>query len=136
MWWGLDKTRKFLSAIAVYANFPAWDLLLLIGAGITRHLIGIVAFMAFALAVGIQMSFLDLGWIRSLISLFSMLPFSIAGGLGVREVSLVALLSAFGISAAQALSFSLLFFARDVIIGLVGGLLEFLQASRINSPIK
>ena len=65
-------------------------------------------------------------------SLATQFTFSIMEGLGVREVTLVALLSLFEISADQAVAFSFLIFSRGVIISLLGGLIEAIDTLRNN----
>ena len=63
----------------------------------------------------------------SIILLASYLPISFAGGLGIREVSLVVLLSMFGIEAEIALAFSLLIFTRAIVLSLIGGVIEIFE---------
>jgi hypothetical protein len=75
------------------------------------------------MAVDIHLSIFVIGWISSFVTIVQMIPISIAG-LGVREVSYAVLLSDYGISPEQAISFSITIFAVFVIVGLVGGLFE------------
>ena len=124
------SVEKILSTASQYAKMPASGLLLMVTSGIVSALCGIISGMFLAKAIGINLDFLDLGWIQAVVSLAAQLPFTMAEGLGVREVTLVAMLSLFNISAAQALAFSLLIFARSVIIALIGGILEAVQAIR------
>ena len=109
-------------------------MLALILLGIVRNLVGVGSFFSLALSVGVGLSFMDIGWIRSAILLASLLPISFAGGLGVREVSLVALLAAFGVSAELALAFSFLLFVRGILVSLVGGLLEAVNVFYLERP--
>jgi hypothetical protein len=76
-----------------------------------------------ALAVGIHLSIFVIGWIRSLLGILWLIPISQAG-LGVREVTLVLLLSNYGIPETQALSFSLASLSLMIFGGIVGGVLE------------
>jgi hypothetical protein len=84
---------------------------------------GIVLFYIVALAVNVHLSILAIGWIRSLLTILQLLPFSIAG-LGLREVSVVMLLREYGIIEPLALTFSLAIFGLMVLGGLIGGALE------------
>lgn len=72
-------------------------------------------------SLSIQISFLESGFIISLIGLILLLPISIAG-FGTREAGLIYLLAFYGISAETAISFSLLqfltFFVWGGLIGL------------------
>jgi uncharacterized membrane protein YbhN (UPF0104 family) len=72
-----------------------------------------------------------MGWIQSVVTLTALLPFSIGEGLGYREVSLVAILGTFGISADLALAFSFIIFIRSVMLGLVGGVIEAVQTLQV-----
>jgi uncharacterized protein (TIRG00374 family) len=106
---------------------------LLLAVGIVRLLLNIFSFLFMAMSVGIGLSYLNMGWIQSVVALTSMLPFTIAGGLGYREVSLVAMLATFNIGAELALAFSFLIFGRTILLGLVGGLVEATQTLVIKS---
>jgi uncharacterized protein (TIRG00374 family) len=126
----LDSLEKVLSTASSYADMPARGLFLMIGSGILSALAGITSGLFLAEAVGINLNFLEMGWIQAAVSLASQLPFTVGEGLGVREVTLVAVLSLFGINAANALAFSFLIFIRSALIALVGGILEAIQALR------
>jgi uncharacterized protein (TIRG00374 family) len=127
--WGrlIEKIEQLLLAISVYADFSTWELLSVTTVGIVRLLLNIFSFLFMAMSVGIGLSYLNMGWIQSVVALTSMLPFTIAGGLGYREVSLVAMLATFNIGAELALAFSFLIFGRTILLGLVGGLVEATQ---------
>jgi hypothetical protein len=71
----------------------------------------------------IDISFINLGWIRSFLLLLLMLPISFSG-IGVREGSLVVMLQDYSILPEEAVALSLLLFARIVFWGLVGGVIE------------
>lgn len=90
---------------------------------VARHLLGVLLFMCFARALGLPLTFTNLGWVRSVLLLVGLLPVSL-GGLGVREGSLVVLLHPYQVPAADALAFGFLLFARDLLTGAAGGLLE------------
>jgi len=128
---GMQKLEKFLLAVANYADFSAWQLLFVTIVGISHQLVGIGSFVFLAKAVGIEMSFIEMGWIRSIVLLAAYLPISFAGGLGVREITLVVVLSTFGVSAELAIAFSLLLMARGFLLGLAGGLLEAIHSLRV-----
>jgi glycosyltransferase 2 family protein len=93
------------------------------------HLLGIVIFNYFALSLGITLSLFQIGWIRSVVAVLSMLPISISG-LGVREGSLILLLEPYGVAAHDAVALSLLFFAHSVVSGVMGGLFELKNSLR------
>lgn len=124
------RFEKFLVAVSAYADLPAPDLLLALTAGILSALAGITSGTYLAQAVGIQINFLTMGWIQAVMLLATSLPFAVAGGVGIREVTLVALLSAVGVSVELSLALSFLLFVRGVLISLIGGILEAVRALR------
>lgn len=85
-----------------------------------------------ALAVGLTLSPFALTWILAITVIIGMLPVSLAG-LGVRELTYVALLSLFGVSTASALTLSLATFAILVVLGLTGGAID-LVARDVRAP--
>ena len=122
----LQKFEKLILAVAAYAEMPGRDIFLSISAGVAAQLIGLASSLCVARAIGIELSYIELGWIIALVNLAIQLPFAIVGGLGIREVTLVAVLPIYGIGAELALAYSLLLFARQVLVSLVGGVLEII----------
>ena len=98
--------------------------------GVSAHLVGIFSDLLMARSLGIEISYLDIGWIYAIIYIASTMPFAIAGGIGIRELTLVAILSTFGVKPEVALAFSLLIFARMAFVSITGGVLEMLQTLR------
>lgn len=122
IWNYLKRTIKSLS---IYAGLTYQELFLLICIGILAYLVGLISYIFIARSTGIDISVYNLGWTRSAILLAALAPISIAGGLGIREVSLVVMLSLYGVEAEVALAFSLLLFTRNIFLSLIGGILEF-----------
>ncbi len=134
---GLQQIEKLLNAASAYAIMPAPDLFLSLISGAISALVGISSSVIIARSLGIEMSFSQMGWVLSIVILATQMPFTVAGGLGVREVTLVALLTIFQVNATQALAFSFLLFTRNVLMALLGGaidLIETLQKSRLHQP--
>lgn len=128
-WQGmLRRVERFLTAIAAYTSLSAWDLFLTFCAGLGSLLVNVWSSVYLARSVGVELSFLQMGGISSLILLASQLPFAVAGGLGIREASLVAILPAYGASVERALAFSFLLFIRGVVLSLFGGAMEAYDA--------
>ncbi len=128
------RMEKFLLAVSAYAHMPALDLLLAVFAGVASVMCGILSGTVLAQAVGIDIGFLEMGWIQAVVLFTTQLPFAVAGGLGIREVTLVALLATYGVGAELSLAFSFLLFVRGVIISLTGGITEGIQALRAARP--
>jgi hypothetical protein len=128
--------EKLLTSASSYADMPVPTLLFSLFAGLLSALIGIASGVYLAWAVGIDLSFLELGWALSIVTLTTQFTLSIMEGLGVREVTLVAILSLFDIPAEQALALSFLIFSRGIIIAIIGGLIEAYDALRARRSIK
>lgn len=121
---------KLLEATSAYADIPAVELFLLLFVGIGRILVLLIGNQFLAWSVGIYLPFADMGWVQSVVMLFALIPFTVAGGLGVREVGLVFMLSGFGVAPETAIAFSLLLLARSILLGLAGGISEAVQSLR------
>ncbi len=114
--------RVLTTAVEQYREFKG--LFLPIAAlSCIRYLLGIVAFLALAAALGLGIGFVSAGWIKSVTHLVGLLPISISG-LGVREATLVVLLGPYSIEAHDAVALALLIFARGMVSAVIGGLLE------------
>jgi uncharacterized membrane protein YbhN (UPF0104 family) len=70
--------------------------------------------------LGLKVPFGYLAVVVPLVSLLTLVPVSL-NGMGLREVGLVVLLAPVGVTAAQAVSLSLLYFALSLTISLAGG---------------
>lgn len=78
------------------------------------------------LSLKVSIPFLALTWIVATVSLAQVLPISISG-IGVREGAFIFLLSQFGIKSPEALAVSVMIFAIQVLLGLIGGVVEFTE---------
>ncbi|MBN1760258.1 MAG: flippase-like domain-containing protein, partial [Chitinispirillaceae bacterium] len=74
----------------------------------------------------IVIAFTDWCWIYGLMSIAVLLPLSI-GGIGIRDGSLIGLLSYMGISADRSLALSLLLFFFMFIVAVAGGGVEIIR---------
>jgi uncharacterized protein (TIRG00374 family) len=115
--------EKLSNAMRQFQNLQLKDHLEVIGLLLLYHTIGVFSFFCFAKSLDINLSIWTIGWIRSAIALIIMLPLSFAG-LGIREGTLVILLSQYGVTPNVSMALSFLFFFRKIIISLLGGLFE------------
>ena len=115
---------KLFNAISTYKNFSLKELFVLFSGSITKDLVSIIGYTLLARALHISISFLDLGWMRSIFFLSGLVPLKMVGGIGLREVSAVMVMSAIGISSELAVAFSFLIYARSLMLSLVGGVVE------------
>ncbi len=79
----------------------------------------------FALGLGIHVSFLNLAWVMTLVSMAQALPISFAG-VGTRDSTLVYFLGALGVVSGLSLELSLSLLALNVIMGLPGAVIQFI----------
>jgi uncharacterized protein (TIRG00374 family) len=87
-------------------------------------------------AVGIEVSFNTMAWARGILVVCAMVPISLAG-LGLRELSMIAILSAYGYAAEDVLAYSLLIFGVLIVgKGLIGGVLELWDWSRRGEALR
>jgi hypothetical protein len=121
---GFRLVAKLFASLEIYRTFTGPELLLLTFTAVIGELVTLLAFVLIALSVHISISVVDLGWMRSLLFLAALTPFTLTGGFGLREVSTVIIMAGLGIPADQAAAFSLLVYARSMVVSLLGGTVE------------
>jgi uncharacterized protein (TIRG00374 family) len=88
------------------------------------HFLGIISYYLISVGMGLNLSFVSIGWIRSAVMLVTMVPVSISG-IGLREGAMVLLLGIYNIQADDALAFSFIVFSVTVLgIGIIGAIFE------------
>ena len=123
---GGKKLTSLREAMLTQAAMPRGKLAVVFAWSCGAHVLGILAYWMLARSMGIELSFLTVGWVRSTMILVSMIPLSISG-LGLREGATIAVFAQFnaGGGGAEAMAFSLLIFGVTILaVGLVGGLFE------------
>jgi glycosyltransferase 2 family protein len=119
-----SRVKKVFFALNRFGNLSLRSVSIIFTVSIIMQMLGIGVYCLLAKSLGIEVSFLAMGWIRCVVVLISMIPISIAG-LGIREGSFILLFRPFGILDEEALAFSLLVFTVNVVlVGLIGGLIE------------
>ena len=76
-----------------------------------------------AMALNINISFINIGWVRSVIIIFTTLPISFSG-VGLREGGFIVLLGTYGVPGEEALALAFLVFATVLFLAGIGGLIE------------
>lgn len=117
---------KFLRAVAGFQGLRSFAVLKMTGVFAVYQLLGITSFYLLARALPVDISFGNVGWIRTYVLLITALPISILG-LGVREGALIFMLQAYGVAPAAAVAYSFLILARTLFTAAVGGLVELQQ---------
>ncbi|MEX2149950.1 MAG: lysylphosphatidylglycerol synthase transmembrane domain-containing protein [Steroidobacteraceae bacterium] len=123
------KLAKGLSAASDFQGLPVPRILTMTTVFAIYHFLGIASFHLLALAVPVDLSLSNIGWIRTYILFIMALPISIMG-LGVREGALIFMLQAYGIPPPAALAYSFLILARTLFTATVGGVIELVQFLR------
>ena len=116
--------EKLFSAFSSSKKLSWSELSTLFGASIIKELLSLFGYTLLARALQIPISFIDLGWMRAIFFLSALAPFTFIGGIGLREVSVVYIMSTFGINTELATAYSFLLYTRSVILYLSGGLVE------------
>jgi len=114
---------KLVESIKRFNNISKSLLIYIIGISVLKHLLGVLCFYLFALSLGINISFVDFGWIRSLLLIAISVPISLSG-IGIREGTLIYLFQDFGITATDTVAFSFILFIRILFVGIIGGIFE------------
>ncbi|HET6465642.1 MAG TPA: lysylphosphatidylglycerol synthase transmembrane domain-containing protein [Nitrospiria bacterium] len=118
------KVNRLFSSLNQYQKLSPNSLAYIFSLSITGQLLGILIFYLLAVSLGINISFVTIGWIRSAVLIISMVPISVSG-LGIREGASLFLLMPYGVPGEKALALSFLIFATTLLlIGALGGFLE------------
>ncbi len=123
-------SRRYISSLVLFRTLKLKKVVLLIGLSLFYDLINTTIHFTFSSAIGINLGFTTLGWIRSVIAISSLIPLNTIGGLGVREISTYFLMTANGVSAEMAIAFSLFNYLRTSLVSLTGGIIEIVDTIR------
>ncbi|NND37930.1 MAG: flippase-like domain-containing protein [Gammaproteobacteria bacterium] len=116
---GMGRIR---AAVGVMQALSTRTLAEVFALSILIHLISVIAFMVIAFSLGMNVSFVTMGWIRSGLILATMIPISVSG-VGLREFAALLLFEDFSNEEAVAFAF-LVFIVTVLAFGLLGGLIE------------
>ena len=118
-----NKTGNLFKAMHEFQNLSVKDHIEILLIMFSYHFLNIISLYLIALSVNVSLSIFVLGWIRSVVIISDMIPISYSG-LGVREGIVIYLLHFYGVSNSEALVISLLTFAKNIFLPLVGGIIE------------
>jgi uncharacterized protein (TIRG00374 family) len=121
--WLSGKISKLLLATSKYNRLALKIWGILTGFTILESLLEILSIYLLALALDINISFISIGWVISILKLVTALPISFSG-LGIREGGLIVLLEPYGVFGSEAVALSFLIFAKIVFIGAIGAIVE------------
>ena len=93
----------------------------------------LIAWYQLAVSLGLQVPFTSFLVFVPFVSIAAMLPITISG-IGLREGAWAMLLASYGVGSADAVAFSLLYFAAFMVVGLFGGLVFAYYGLTRNAP--
>jgi glycosyltransferase 2 family protein len=116
----LDATREYQSLQRHgVSRVLAWSFV--------AQILSIMAAFVVASALGIPVELFEIGWMRSLVYLLTLIPVSVAG-IGIREGGFAALLYFYGVDGHLALALPVTLLAVQLAIGLIGAMSEAFSA--------
>lgn len=118
-----EKLRKLVSSSMEYRSISEWEHVEIFIFTIVFEAFGILAMYLLALSLDLPITIIQIGWIRSVILLISMVPITFAG-IGVRDSGLILLLGIYGVAAPDAVALSFLILLGNFVLALVGGIFE------------
>ena len=92
----------------------------------------VFAFYFLALSLNISLTLIQCAWLFSIVSLVTLIPISFSG-LGVRESTLIVILSSLGIERFNSLSLSMLIFLTGILVAIIGGICELFSGNKNNN---
>jgi uncharacterized protein (TIRG00374 family) len=123
------QLHKLWTAVRAYRALTAAELAQIVGLALVSYVLLVAAAQVIVVSMGLDLSWTQLGWVRSAVYLLTLVPITI-GGMGVRELGFIGFLSVYGIEFQLALALGLTMTAVQLMIGLVGAILELLHHIR------
>jgi hypothetical protein len=118
-----NMLKHLFNSTAIYHGLSIRSWGLITGLGLVENLLGILMVYLLALALNTNIDFINIGWIRSVIIIFTTLPISFSG-VGVREGGFIVLLAPYGVPGEKALALAFLVFAIVLFSAVIGGFYE------------
>jgi glycosyltransferase 2 family protein len=120
------KIGSVLTSLRVFDTHRRHVLSATIGLTILRNMCGITAYYLFALSLGITISAVSLGWIRSVVHTILLFPISFSG-IGIREGGMVVFLKDYGVIPAQAVALSFLLLLNTLGVRCIGAVVATIK---------
>lgn len=128
-----DRVQSVRDALWPFRQLAGRALLQIGTLAVASNLLRVLVYYLLAQALGLGVSLVTIGWIRSAMMVATMPPVSVSG-LGLREGASLLLLSGYGIAPERIVAFSLSLFGVTTLFGLLGGVMEvgrFAHALRV-----
>jgi hypothetical protein len=118
-----DKLSKLFVVTSQYHSLSQRSWCFITGLSFLENMLGVITVYLLAISLNINITFINIGWIRSVINLVTTLPISFSG-IGVREGGFVVLLKPYGVAGSEAVALSFLILASAVFVSGIGGVIE------------
>jgi uncharacterized protein (TIRG00374 family) len=115
--------HEMFRRVILFGRIPRFGKFVILTSALVQELLGTFLILGFGIAVGADVDFLKVLWIRAALSMFLLLPVTVAG-IGVREASLVGLGALIGLDSVTSVAWSFAILAGTLIVAAVGGLVE------------
>ena len=119
-----EYVNKIIRAFADFEQLKITTQLAIIFLGLSNHLVMYICYLFMARSVDVNLTYAQLGALRAILILAMNLPFNFGVGINLRDVTLLAILTAMGIALDKAVAISVISFARVLFIGILGGFAE------------
>lgn len=117
------KLGALLDALNVFERLSASQTRRLLMAALLAQTVPIAAMFTFAWGLGLSINVIDVAWVYTAVFLLAILPLTVAN-VGVREITMIALLLPLGVTAAEATAWSLCLYLGPLLAACLGLLLE------------
>jgi glycosyltransferase 2 family protein len=108
-------------------------ILRIVACSVLWNALALLSMVLAAMAVGAEVSWVTLGWLRSLLAIILLLPLG-WGGLGVREASVAAFLAPYGVAPAMAVAIGAIVSLRNILEAVLGAGVELAALWRKGRP--
>jgi hypothetical protein len=119
-----DYIYKIIRAFAEFEQLKLKAQLIIIILGISNHFLMYACYLLMAKSVGVNLTYAQLGALRAILILAMNLPFNFGIGINLRDITLLAILTAMGVALDKAVAISVISFGRFLFTGILGGFAE------------
>jgi uncharacterized protein (TIRG00374 family) len=116
-------TVRLVESVTRFHGLSRSTLISILSISLSHVIVGVLSVYLYTVSLGLDLSAMTVTWIRSFVYVVTLIPISFSG-LGVREGTLVLLLAPYGVSPADAVAWSLLFFAGTLFVACIGAVIE------------
>lgn len=120
---------RFLEAIDRYHSITARQVGWIFFASAVGYVFFVLSAWVLAISMSLGVGLLAIAWVRAVTLLVALVPVTVAG-IGLRDGALIVLLRDYGVSPGTAFAYAIASFAIQLLLGLLGALIEALRVFR------